>query len=243
MNLLFIDNFRGSGFTGKIVLIIWQIFHRCENIEEIENIYIDLKKLPLSKICFENHNGKKIDKIIETPHKYSVKGPVTYYKIHESSYFQKLSKIAKKIKFNKSLFEKKNFDLGIHIRLTDMNRFHGHQHGFVYFNDYDTFIKKIINQNIKSIFVASDNKKSLLKLKKYGITYNKNNYIESSENFTGIQGLNNKNKKEFYIDIMKDVFSLSKSNKLIFRTSCVSILALLLSDIKQENIFQINNKN
>ena len=83
---------------------------------------------------------------------------------------KKFLKIHPELMKHSSDFAAKNFvsgkTLGVHMRLTDMNRCH-QNYGNVFFEDYKAKIDQILGKHqIDKIFVASDNHESIDKLKK-----------------------------------------------------------------------------
>jgi len=118
--------------------------------------------------------------------------------------------------------DEESYDLGVHIRLTDMNKFHGNQYGYVTIEDYICHIDKILseNKNIKKIFMASDNLESKQLLKKrypdLEIFTNDVKFISEkmeNQNYIHQQIENLKYNKESYEEVMKDIYSLSKCKK------------------------------
>ena len=113
--------------------------------------------------------------------------------------------------------------LGVHIRLTDMNKIHP-EHGIYSFNDYVNSINEEMKCNIyDKIFVASDNRESIFKLKKiYG------NMIISYDDFLRVNGenddisnliLSNFNNINFWEDTFIEMLLLSECGTLIHRVS------------------------
>ena len=248
-NCLVIDKAPGSGITGKIVRLIKFISNSIINIDDISNIYI------ISECNVNNMNCIfepfiKIPDIQLTLINGSDGTNINLKNIFKNPDFVKLSKIAKLIRFNMSVItpllinkeEEILYDLGIHIRLTDMNSHHGKAYGNVYYENYRKIISDFLNKTkIDNIFLASDNfesKETTIKfLLDYGFTthnihYNNNELLsinEKNESFTTFQ-ISNFGNPAFFIEVLKDVFNLSKSNNLIYRTSNVSNLAILLSN-------------
>lgn len=114
-------------------------------------------------------NPRDFKKVLSTNQQHPV-----YYKEFEpkKERYKKISKQFLKIHPDlmkqASEFSDHNFipdkTLGVHIRMTDMNRGHANL-GNVYFNDYIEKINEILKTNdIQKIFIASDNKESIEKL-------------------------------------------------------------------------------
>jgi len=190
---LVIDKAPGSGITGKIVRLIKFISNRIQNIDDISNIYIKSESVDTMNGIFEPCS--KNPDISITLINGSDGQNINLKNIFENPDFVTLSKIAKRIRFNTSLLINKEedilYDLGIHIRLTDMNRHHGSQYGIVSYEDY---IKKmsdvLIKNKINNIFIASDNfesrEASIKFLLDYGFTthnihYNNNDILSKNQ--------------------------------------------------------------
>jgi hypothetical protein len=162
--------------------------------------------------------------------------------IEDSPNLPKYSEIIKKFKIKKELLDevkyyqdKFNIDestVGVHIRLTDMNLYHGDDYGWLSFEDF----KSKMNPDVK-YFVASDNYESLKKLKElYGDNIN---YVDGliraqlETDDTSIMFLNNpvvfKN-KQFWHDAFLEMLLLSKCGELICRTSDLSNVAVIYSE-------------
>ena len=133
-----------------------------------------------------------------------------------------LKLIASIIKFKKNILEELNRfynnsegkTLGVHIRLTDMNKYHGDIYGVCEFKDYLKKISKIEKQ-YTNIFVASD----LSNISPY----------KDDINFYNQTLLNAKNKKA-WVEVYLDVLALSKSDFLLCRTSSIPLCSILFSD-------------
>ena len=165
-----------------------------------------------------------------------------------------LRKLARKLKFNKRVkrlikIEESKIDfknsLGVHIRLTDMNRIHP-EHGAVNFDDFVKNINLILEEHpeINTIFVASDNNESIEKLRnKYKDRVKFINNLNRCETELGDSyklQLENYHKKEFWEHSFLDMMMLSKCKYLLHRTSNVANAALVFSDtiIKNYNIIK-----
>jgi len=161
--------------------------------------------------------------------------------IEDSPNLPKYSKIINKFKLKKKLLNKVEYyqnkfnidenTVGVHIRLTDMNIYHGSDYGIVSFEDFKSHLKP----NVK-YFVASDNYESLKKLKElFGDNVN---YVddliraEFENDDTTLMFLNNpvvfKN-KQFWFESFLEMILLSKCNSLICRTSDLSNVAVIYS--------------
>ena len=154
-----------------------------------------------------------------------------------------LKLIASIIKFKKNILEELNRfynnsegkTLGVHIRLTDMNKYHGDIYGVCEFKDYLKKISKIEKQ-YTNIFVASDNVECINILKNiYGKKIKTFNHLSNISpykddiNFYNQTLLNAKNKKA-WVEVYLDVLALSKSDFLLCRTSSIPLCSILFSD-------------
>lgn len=245
--LLFIENCnaKGPGCCGRICRIIYFISYSLtdNDIENISDIFITFTKAKKYNLLFENLlDINNINKTLTMDEENWRIGSENIFikNIIKDKNFSKLSKIAKLIKFKEefNVYENKLYDLSIHLRLTDMNAGHGHIYGIVNYPDYIEAINKFLkNNNIRNIFIASDNLKSMNNMIKfikdidnnYNIITNNCKYISQQENDTSRWTNGNHFPEVYVIEVMNDVFNLSRSKKFIYRTSSVAILSLLLS--------------
>lgn len=99
---------------------------------------------------------------------------------------------------------------------------------------------------VNRLFFATDNLETREKIKKYllgknisDIYYNDNKIVSPKENSVEWMAQQEQNFKNInsYIEVINDAFNLSNSRTLIYRTSSVSNLAILLSkSIKERNV-------
>jgi hypothetical protein len=166
-----------------------------------------------------------------------------FFPIENSPRMDSYKKIVKKLKFSDEL--KENFEfyldllgldadfLGVHIRLCDMNIYHGGDYGLLYFDDFLNAIKENKGPNTK-IFVASDNNESIIKLKKeFGDDlYFADQFIrgESETEDTSIIVGNNFKDKKIWIEAFLEMLLLSKCGTLICRSSSLSNTSIIYSD-------------
>jgi len=148
--------------------------------------------------------------------------------IEESKDFDKMKLICSKIKFN--IHTGPGCDLGIHVRLTDMNTMHP-QYGNHTTKDY---IDKILELKPQSIFIASDNHKSISDIidSYTGVAaYNPFMIREDADSSrtTAVQR-NNLNNKAFWVEAFTDMFMLSKSAELLCRVSNLANASILFSN-------------
>ena len=257
-NIVIIDKVKKSGNTGKIVRLIKYISTIIENIDDVSNIFIkyDNEWNNTMNCIFMDVDTLIPDKTLIFDKSVQEKGQIgiNLKNIKANNNFNTLKSIAQKIKFINmdipNLNNITNKTLGIHIRLTDMNETHGNIYGIKTYDDYKNAIKKYLDEHIiDNIFLASDNKESIVKLQSdfpnIKIYYNSNTIIidkeiRNNKEKTYECGQNpNDFKNEFlYKEVLYDVFCLSKCKSLIYRTSNVSNLAILLSNTL-ENIVLI----
>jgi len=163
--------------------------------------------------------------------------------IELSENLQDYRKIIKKLKFNQNISNKIDYYLdkykinedylGVHIRLCDMNIYHSNDYGVVYYDDFLKKIKEEKGENTK-IFLSSDNKESIEKLKlEFGddIIY-VDGFIRGeteSEDTTKLQ-LDNFKNNQLWEEAFIEMILLSKCGKLICRTSNLNNVSVIYSD-------------
>jgi hypothetical protein len=135
--------------------------------------------------------------------------------------------------------------IGVHIRLTDMDRHHGSDYGRKSFEDYVYKINLALNEEHDKIFVASDNIESIEKLQKiYGdkiIYYDelmRPHSETTDDNKVGNEGfqLDHFNEESFWHDSFIDMFLLSKCGVLIHRVSNLSNAAKIYSNTLKKSV-------
>lgn len=139
--------------------------------------------------------------------------------------------------------------LGVHIRMSDMNAWHGDQFGYVYYETYLKYIDELLSSGkIKNIFIASDNKETLQKLKnRYNIIYYEDVARTDNEHEIGKEPQLRKKGHErmegfynFYTPFI-DLLLLSKCGYFIGRKhSNFSIAATMLGNMKFNNIVNLS---
>tara|TARA_Y100000296_G_C5151154_1_gene246481 strand:- start:631 stop:1416 length:786 start_codon:yes stop_codon:yes gene_type:complete len=140
--------------------------------------------------------------------------------------------ILKKLKFKKTLLDRvpKGISkfLGVHIRLTDFNFYHGGQYGHLTLGDYVTCVKKILKDgNYDGLFVSSDNAESIPNMEQHfpdiDIVYNesKNCWCDNEGNGLGIEGRRQKRScfgsADFIVESFVDMVSLSRCKSIVIR--------------------------
>ena len=125
--------------------------------------------------------------------------------------------------------------LGVHLRTSDMNMIHPH-HGVFTTDDYITAIRKIVKENdIRNIFVACDNKKSIKRMEEefdnvvyYNCTLRKDDDI----GWGGPLSINQAqlNNPVLWEEAFIDCMLLSKCSSLVRRISGMANAAIIFSD-------------
>jgi len=170
-----------------------------------------------------------------------------------SEYYNSIKQIVSKNTINKDILSvvseyQKEFKidentLGIHVRLTDMNRCHIDLYKYVSIEDYYTQIDAFIetHPSINSFFIASDNHESIIKIMqkygdKYKISYVKNTYRVSNEDSDNSlpTRTNNNSIPDIEQKIFTEVLTMAKCGYFIHRISDVANFMILYSDTFKE---------
>ena len=255
----FISNFPNSGITGKIDIAIYNLSMMKLDWESIDNFslifqgnWLSTKKKGGNMKIFNGFMNSLFDSNQNNSNIIIQRSGFPNYKINcfmdKNIQLQQL--IAKKIKFNQDILNevskyKTKFDidkdtLGIHFRLTTMNRYHCKQYGIITYEDYLKKISEIVKVNqLRKIFIISDNNESIIKisneetLKDLDIQfireYTRMDTEVVADGFSDFEIIN-LYKKHFYEEVIIEALLLSMCGYLIHRTSSVSILACLLSN-------------
>lgn len=238
----------GGGIFSIFTIAIQQIINDIENIDDIENIYIELDKARYSYMIGEvnTETGNPFDYVLEQKlinptiilNANVIKTHLNHDLLYGTKELEKIQKICSKIKIKESVLNKIKSDitektLGVHIRLTDMLQHHINDHGGGNTQDYINSINSIINNhNINNIFVSSDNEHSLNVLRKnFTILENGCQNINKTEyggNYLKYQ-LDNLNKEFFWVDSFVDMLSLSRCGVLLYKLSNLNNASLFFS--------------
>jgi hypothetical protein len=246
MNVLV--NSVGGGIFSIFTIAIQQILNDIENVDSIENIYINLDKsrysYPIGEVL--NESGNPFDfvfdqQIIEPNivlNANIIKTHLNHDNLYNSEELKKIQIICSKIKIKDTVLNKIRDDisektLGVHVRLTDMLQHHNKDHGGGSTKEYVEIIDQIIKENeVKNIFVASDNESSLKILSlNFEIINNDSKNINETEyggNYFKYQ-LDNLNNEFFWVDSFVDMLSLSKCGILIYKLSNLNNASLFFS--------------
>ena len=242
----------GGGIFSIFTVAIQQILNSIPNVDDIENIYIELDKprsiYPNNRLIntVENETGNPFDFVLEQtnlqPNIVLIAVPSKTYDNHEKLYgtneLKRLQTICSKIKIKETVLSKIKNDidentLGVHVRLTDMLEYHKDIHKGGSTDEYISSIKNIIaTNNIKNIYIASDNEFSLQKLKEnFEIINNdaKNlNKTEFKGDYYNYQ-IDNMHQEFFWVDSFVDMLSLSKCGVLLYKLSNLNNTSLFFS--------------
>jgi hypothetical protein len=150
--------------------------------------------------------------------------------------------ILNQVNYYKDLFNINENTLGVHLRLTDMNNFHGDIFGVFTTEDYISKIDEFLNQhkNINNVFLASDNILSINKLENYyknkgiAISYVKDVDFRDNKEVCNyphyvVNKINEEN-TDYHVNVFIEMLVLSKCAYLIHRTSDFSNAAIIYSD-------------
>jgi len=123
--------------------------------------------------------------------------------------------------------------IGVHVRLTDMNKLHSN-YGVLTTDSFKRKIEEVIKTSGKEkIFVASDNSASIEKLSKhFDIIYNDVSNRSNDEEGRGYNKYlrENSGEKSLWEDTFLDAISLSKCGELIYTPSNMAIASVLYSN-------------
>jgi hypothetical protein len=238
----FILNVEAGGVFSKFMFAIQNIQKINPNFNSVYINNIDNRSLTLSDNIFD----KILDQtLIQDSQSFTCAHLGNYSKFNPIEKSNKLSdyrKIVKKIKINDNIINETNkyveeFSIngefiGLHIRLCDMNIYHGKDYGVLSFNDFLIELRKHISNNTK-IFVASDNIESIKKLQKeFG---NRVFYVDgfirgNSETEDILLRLNNLKNIRLWEEAFIEMLLLSKCGKLICRTSNLNNASIIYSN-------------
>lgn len=169
-------------------------------------------------------------------------------KIEESPRFQDYRRVLRRLRFkntiikdieNRSAGIDWNNTLGVHLRLTTMVR---HWHDIANFEIYLRLIERTLREgNYSSIFVASDNDESAMKLQHYFgsmVKYNADFHRIKLEDDTDITWeFKHYFKNYYWTEAIIDAMMLSQARALICRTSNFSNAAIVFGNY--ENIVRL----
>ena len=227
------------GIMGKMVLAIQTVaaaHHRGE---------IDIDKITNLNFCCESQTDKDYFNYV-----LDQRDVTTFDKIYKWQVYPQLAdisshndfplykKIAEKINIKKQIFENipKEIDedtVGVHIRLTDMNSLHSRDYGCKTLDDYLEKLDEVIaKNNIKKVFIASDNLESISKIKsKYDIIVNNITTRNKLEVDSGYNNFLRKNHNDFDLwhSTFVDSMSLSRCGFIIKGVSSFSNISIIFS--------------
>jgi hypothetical protein len=227
------------GIMGKMILAIQTVasahLRKEINIDNIDilNIYCEGQSdKDFFNYVLDQPPVDKFDKVYE----WQVFPQVADISSHEN--FLLYKKIAKKINIKKKILEKIPAEIdentvGLHIRLTDMNSLHSKDYGHRTLDSYLHKLEEVISENnIKKIFVASDNLESLSKIKsKYDVIINDVNIRNKTETDSGYNDFLRKNHNDYDLwnSTFIDSMSLSRCGYVIKGVSSFSNIPIIFS--------------
>jgi hypothetical protein len=266
-NLIINVRFNGTGLLSKLLLAIGTCINKCkiknikdtDKIKSIKIVIFD-DRFPINNM-FDyiyswdaSNNSKSVNFTIKDLK--AIKKTLNIKNIKANRLNLKLAnklvnkniikpKVLESINRYINKFNISNHTLGIHIRLTDMNKKHAKDYGKRTYRDFLSKIKEVLRtrSDIKNLFVASDNHVSIVRLKAdcknidiFSVSDCIRNEHETSE-FSNFQ-LNHISDEKFIIDSFIDMYLLSKCGYLIHRISGFACCAIIYSNSLKET-FQI----
>tara|TARA_R110002020_G_scaffold381800_1_gene592695 strand:- start:4112 stop:4864 length:753 start_codon:yes stop_codon:yes gene_type:complete len=233
----------GGGTFSKFMVAIQCILSNINNVNKINNIYIDIDRKRICRIRHKNISenpfnyvldqkdigGKNLNVLHASP-------SGVYQDIINHKDLNKLRIICSKIKIKKSIINMVNpkidpDTIGVHVRLTDMDQVHP-IYGKSTTQKYITKINNVLDNKKRKIFVASDNDNSIKIIKKnFNIMFN--NVSNRHKNETGngyMEYLRSRSVDEqLWVDSFLEMLSLSRCGELIYKISSLSITSIIFS--------------
>ena len=255
-------NTKGGGIFSKFMLAIQYINFAIDDVNKINEIYLDIdRNIPNERLTNEDKSwmsavgeNNPFDYVLDQnpnctfdevlclpiPH-----GFASYSNINEAPELHRLKTIVSKLKIKDTVINKlkplKGKTLGVHIRLTDMEIYHGEYGKGITTNTFYEATKNIIErESFDSIFVSSDNDESIEYFKqKMDIVYNdvgnRVKWAGDGRHQMGMQ-LNRSGDEDFWIDTFLEMLSLSKCNTLIYRVSNLNNASVLFSQAIKDTV-------
>jgi len=250
INLKCIGNFE-IGTMGQLMSIFRNIESKIFSLEEIENIVIyNTREIidanPFEYIFKQNYlinNYTTINLIPVGAYTEDIPSDkLMRYKEIKSKFVlcdeivNRFNNIKKDLSINDAF-------LGAHVRLTDMNAWHGNVYGYTYLEDFIETIDMAMKTNeYTKVFVASDSQESILKLKKiYGETmvcYN--DFIRLESEVGDLVGFIKKNlptNKKWIQDSFIEMLLLSECGGLIHRVTNFANVTKIYSNTIKKTFF------
>jgi|APGre2960657404_1045060.scaffolds.fasta_scaffold122406_2 hypothetical protein len=239
----FILNVSAGGIFSKFIFVIQNLKNINTDFEYVYVNNVDDRSLIGDDNIFNLILDQKKDKSLPTINCKHLGNYSKFSPIELSNNLQDYKKIIKKLKFNQNMINKIdhyldkykiNEDyLGVHIRLCDMNKYHSVDYGVLSYDDFLKKIKEEKGENTK-IFLSSDNKESIKKLKlEFGddVIY-LDGFIRGeteSEDTLNLQ-LDNFKNNQLWEESFIEMILLSKCGKLICRTSNLNNVSIIYSN-------------
>jgi hypothetical protein len=244
----------GGGIFSTFVVAVQSILKQINELEKIDNIYIEFDKERSSNTKHNHHlNNNVYDFVLDQNINhintvvYGIVYPDHIYQnlgdLLNTENLNKIRLIISKIKLKDKILNEINPEinvntLGVHIRITDMIACHDNY--MVNLRTKDSYVSKINqiiseNSNIDKIFIASDNDILFLELKKEFpniISNTVSNRFESIYDHSGSYvdyQYNQMSNERFWIDSFLEMYSLSKCGYLLYSTSNLSHTSLFFS--------------
>jgi hypothetical protein len=236
-------NVTAGGVFSKFMFLIQNIQRINTNFESVYLNNIDEKSLTNEHSIFNAVFDQEFDESLPILECHSLANYSKFDPIEGSLNLNDYKNIVSKLKFNNKFIEIFNSYLnelkvdetyiGVHVRLCDMNIYHGQDYGILTYDDFFSEILKYKNDTTK-LFVASDNSESLIKLKKeFGddiVCIDDFIRAESeTQNSLDLQFANFKN-PEFWMQSFIEMLLLSKCGTLICRSSNLNNASIIYSN-------------
>lgn len=236
-------NVSAGGIFSKFSFVLQTIGEIDPDFDEAYINNIDERSLVGDNNIFNCIFDQKIIHDSETHECFYIHNYSKFLPIEESVKIDEYKKIVRKLKFTNELKKEIEFYsnslgiddnfLGVHIRLCDMNIYYAGDYGILHFDDFLDAIKKNKSHNTK-IFVASDNKESIIKLKnEFGDDiYFIEEFIRGeteTEDTLKLQ-IDNFGDKKLWMEAFIEMILLSKCGTLICRTSNLNNASIVYSD-------------
>lgn len=244
----------GGGIFSTFVVAIQSILKQVNDLEKIDNIYIEFDK---ERSLNTKHNYHLNDNVYNFAFDQNADNIsiVVHGEVYSDHIYQnlgdlintenlaKIQLIVSKLKLKNKILDKINSEinentLGVHIRITDMIALHDNYMAHIRTKDsYVSKINQIIlqNNNVDKIFIASDNDILLSELKKQFpniISNTVSNRFDAVYDHSGSYmdyQYNQMSNEKFWIDSFVEMYSLSKCGYLLYSTSNLSHSSLFFS--------------
>ena len=240
------------GIFGRFVIGMRSLMASNQKIDDIENLYFyvqEREENPFDWVFDQTKMENPDKKIISTINPRLN----TYKNLFGDKELLKLRRALRDVKIKDSLLERINPDIdektiGIHIRLTDMNVFHGHQHGNFLYGDFRNKLVNVMKTGqYDKIYVASDNDESIEKLKKeFDIIYYDGLINRSPTESEGRQYnkrlKNNHYTQQYWEESYLEMLSLARCGGMITRLSNLNNAAIMFSRENLKHVYGLTKE-